>query len=134
MGFNSGFKGLSSKTRRMEAVVIPIKKMARRGTTCLNPTLIKRGLDLDDDNFQVSPLSFFSTPVVIIDRKLEAQHVRITSMLGVGTGCLFLVLTTEICNCTATYSNIYIQQDATLHSLFYLETALHVSGGTSTHH
>jgi hypothetical protein len=29
---------------------------------------------------------------------------------------------------------IYIQQDATVHSLFYLETALHVSGGTITHH
>jgi hypothetical protein len=29
---------------------------------------------------------------------------------------------------------IYIQQDATLHSLIYLETALHVSGGTITHH
>jgi hypothetical protein len=29
---------------------------------------------------------------------------------------------------------IYIQQDATLHSLFYLETALHVSGGSNTHH
>ena len=29
---------------------------------------------------------------------------------------------------------IYIQQNATLHSLFYLETALHVSGGTITHH
>jgi hypothetical protein len=29
---------------------------------------------------------------------------------------------------------IHIQQDETLHSLFYLETALHVSGGTSTHH
>ena len=28
----------------------------------------------------------------------------------------------------------YIQRDATLYSLFYLETALHVSGGTSTHH
>jgi len=28
----------------------------------------------------------------------------------------------------------HIQQDATLHSLFYLETAIHVSGGTSTHH
>jgi hypothetical protein len=28
---------------------------------------------------------------------------------------------------------MYIQQDATLHSL-YLETALHVSGGTTTHH
>jgi len=29
---------------------------------------------------------------------------------------------------------IYIQQDATLHSLFYLEIALHVSGGSITHH
>jgi hypothetical protein len=29
---------------------------------------------------------------------------------------------------------IYIQQDATLHSLFYLETALRVSGGTTIHH
>jgi len=29
---------------------------------------------------------------------------------------------------------IYIQQDAKLHTLFYLETALHISGGTSTHH
>jgi len=33
-----------------------------------------------------------------------------------------------------TYILIYIQQDATLHSLFYLETAIHVSGGTITHH
>jgi hypothetical protein len=29
---------------------------------------------------------------------------------------------------------IYVQQDATLHSLFYLETFLHVSGDTTTHH
>jgi hypothetical protein len=29
---------------------------------------------------------------------------------------------------------MYIQQDATLHSLFYTETALHVSGGTTTHY
>jgi hypothetical protein len=29
---------------------------------------------------------------------------------------------------------ICIQQDATLHSLLYLETALHVSGGIVTHH
>ena len=36
--------------------------------------------------------------------------------------------------CSVFYSNIYIQQDATLHSLFYLETALHVSVGTSIHH
>jgi hypothetical protein len=32
------------------------------------------------------------------------------------------------------YIPTYIQQDATLHSLFYLETALHVSGGTTTQH
>jgi len=30
------------------------------------------------------------------------------------------------------YTNI--QRDATLHSLFYLETALRVSGGITTHH
>jgi hypothetical protein len=29
---------------------------------------------------------------------------------------------------------IHIQQDATLHSLFYPKTALHVSGGNITHH
>jgi hypothetical protein len=29
---------------------------------------------------------------------------------------------------------IYIQQDGTLHSLVYLETAIHVSGGTIAHH
>jgi hypothetical protein len=29
---------------------------------------------------------------------------------------------------------IYIQQAATLHTLLYPETALHVSGGTITHH
>jgi hypothetical protein len=29
---------------------------------------------------------------------------------------------------------VHIQQDATLHNLFYLETAVHVSGGIITHH
>ena len=29
---------------------------------------------------------------------------------------------------------MYVQQDATLHNLFYLETALHFSGGTTTNH
>jgi hypothetical protein len=43
-----------------------------------------------------------------------------------------------VLQCTISTTNynilIYILQDATLHSLFYLETALHVSGGTTTHH
>ena len=29
---------------------------------------------------------------------------------------------------------MYVQQDATLHSLFYLKTAAHASGGTTNHH
>jgi hypothetical protein len=37
------------------------------------------------------------------------------------------------CN-EAEFILIYIQQDATLHRLFYLETTLHVLGGTTTHH
>jgi hypothetical protein len=32
------------------------------------------------------------------------------------------------------YISIFIQQDATLHILFYLETSVHVSSGTTTHH
>ena len=43
---------------------------------------------------------------------------------------------TETCNeeiRESIHIPICIQQDATLHSL-YLETALHVSGGISTHH
>jgi hypothetical protein len=28
----------------------------------------------------------------------------------------------------------YMKQDAMSHSLFYLETAIHISGGTITHH
>jgi len=35
---------------------------------------------------------------------------------------------------TLFWATLYIQKDATLHSLFYLETALYVSGGTITHH
>ena len=44
---------------------------------------------------------------------------------------------TEFNVCGSVHRNnilIYIRQDATLHSLFYLEIVLHVSGGTSTHH
>jgi hypothetical protein len=29
---------------------------------------------------------------------------------------------------------MYVQQNATLYSSFYLETALHASGGITTHH
>jgi len=29
---------------------------------------------------------------------------------------------------------MYVEQDTTLYSLFFLETAMHVSGGTTTHY
>ena len=43
----------------------------------------------------------------------------------------------EYCNSIITefvHILIYVQQHATLRSLFYLKTALHVSGGTTAHH
>jgi len=48
-----------------------------------------------------------------------------------------IIRSTNNCIYSIWYLNnilIYIQQDATLHSLFYPETALHFSDGTSTHH
>jgi hypothetical protein len=58
---------------------------------------------------------------------------------------MFIPFITKACINTLTIFNvngsvhrknilIYIQQDAKLHSLCNLETALHVSGGTITHH
>jgi hypothetical protein len=49
----------------------------------------------------------------------QPQNVKLQSLCFIA-GTVLLIL-------------IYIQRDATLHNLFYLETALHVSGGTSTH-
>ena len=54
-----------------------------------------------------------------------------------GSGCGPTICLQEMKITMKNFSNdipIYIQQDSTLHSLFYLETALHVLGGTSTHH
>ena len=52
-------------------------------------------------------------------------------------GCNYdkYVFVSVLCSIGCLYSNtVYIQHDATLHSLFYLETALYIWGGTSTHH
>ena len=43
-------------------------------------------------------------------------------------------LSHRYCYLPLSWNIIYIRQDATLHSLFYLETALYVSDGTTTHH
>ena len=57
----------------------------------------------------------------------KLQRSRILENLTV----LQIIKKFEVCYL---HISIYIQQDATLHSLFYLETALHVSGGTTAHH
>jgi hypothetical protein len=70
---------LSSNTSRTDAHATPIKRTARRGATCLMLTLTKCGFEVDEDSFHVSSLSFFSTPVLMMDCKLEGQQVRISS-------------------------------------------------------
>jgi hypothetical protein len=52
-----------------------------------------------------------------------------TNPLLMDDGCARIV-TLNLYKCIL----IHVQQDATLHSLFYVETAPHVSGGTSTQH
>jgi hypothetical protein len=49
---------------------------------------------------------------------------------------VFNIVDGNVCKSTIYWESIpiYVQQDATLRSLFYLETALHVSGGTTTLH
>jgi hypothetical protein len=47
---------------------------------------------------------------------------------------ILLLSVCSFCNRINQFVLIYTQQNATLHGLFYLETALHVSGGTTTHH
>jgi hypothetical protein len=58
------------------------------------------------------------------------------SILGYGSYFSLLCCIQNGVEFDQTYSNIpiYIQQDAAIHSLFYLETAVHVSGNTVTHH
>ena len=62
--------------------------------------------------------------------------VGLVSELHLTAGCALMELASPAVSETSVYANglIYIQQDATLHSLFYLETAPHVSGSTTTHH
>ena len=79
--------------------------------------------------------------LLIINRveetQVPSQHWLATLFSTVIIRCPdgnFAVLFTRPTQIPWKYSNIYIQQDATLHSLFYLETVLHISGGTTTHH
>jgi len=68
---------------------------------------------------------------------LQMEKINRTSYsnLSILRHCLFIGILGDIRR-VVNRNNvpIYIQQDATLHSLFYLETVLHVSGGTITHY
>jgi len=70
-------------------------------------------------------LSTYALSTVFIFRSVKARPVKLQNQIP-----LFNVYGSMHCKNIL----IYIQQDATLHSLFYLETALRVSGGTTTHH
>jgi hypothetical protein len=79
---------------------MPINRTASREAICLIPTLMKCGLDLGEVSIHVSPLSFFSTPVLIIDRKLETTREHYISAQGLVPIELFQCLSTEVSNCT----------------------------------
>jgi hypothetical protein len=71
---------------------------------------------------------------------LATQNMSTTMHIRVLAGILHLILP-HSAQCLDKYHQkvkqnilIYIQQDATLHILFYLETALNISGGNTTHH
>ena len=68
----------------------------------------------------------------------EKCYKKNVSVLQSDLGFALVFLSFIFFQCMVNYSNIYIyiyiQKDATLHSLLYLESALHVSGRTITHH
>jgi hypothetical protein len=64
------------------------------------------------------------------DPPFTSRRLKALQILSGPTFCNFLLYIDIVTYIIV----IYIQQDATLHSLFYLKTALHVLGGTITHH
>jgi len=63
-------------------------------------------------------------------------YVNISEVCSHDARCIYVYCLYQFFFSDNTLSDIliYIQQDAKLHSLFYLETALHVLGGTIIHH
>jgi len=89
---------------------------------------------LDDIVVEMGVLQILSVsfpPVLHTHLRLHANPKRKTKQRILGT---YLPLFPSSKGECLFYIPIYIQQDATLRSLFNLETALHVSAGTSTHH
>jgi len=76
--------------------------------------------------------------LLIIRRMNSVKSTNGVVMLAVASQSTLHMTIPIVCNVHGSMHHnnilIYIQQEATLHSLFYLETALHVSGGTTTHH
>jgi len=66
----------------------------------------------------LNPLSAELNPICHLLALLGAHHIFHVSRIRVKNILIY----------------VYVQQDSTLYSLFYLESALHVSGGTIIHH
>jgi hypothetical protein len=63
-----------------------------------------------------------------------SEQLRVVSLLCLSLGRIKLNIFNVHASILHNNILIYIQQDAMLHSVFYVETALHVLGGTITHH
>ena len=85
---------------------------------------------------QISPLAHRNGPPISVSTTRLQQGTTLIRMYITVAVYQHVIFNPNISNnLFNTYCVlIYIQQDATLHSLFYLETVLHVSDGTTTHH
>jgi len=93
-------------------------------------------IDGDIEN-QVMNISAYVVEVYNFINVHSLKHALTSSVISGGKQLkAFYTYMINIYKYVQSHIMIYIQQDATLHSLFiyFWKTALHVSGGISTHH
>jgi hypothetical protein len=81
---------------------------------------------------ELNILSILNVWTLLCSEPREFERINVTQMQNICPVSGVLSLSEQLNKFCIIL--IYIQQDATLHGLFYLETALHVSGGATTHH
>jgi hypothetical protein len=95
-----------------------------------------RRVETTDNRFTTSALESGTVSQLCVVSCLTQQVSAYDMCYRLSKACSRLIFLRGMCHGKTLSPNSVtcIQKDATLHSLFYLETALHVSGGTTTHH
>jgi len=86
--------------------------------------------------YNIYPTRCNVTQFIYIWKLLYMFRMVQPPIINSANNCIYSIwyLSHRYCYLPLSWNIIYIRQDATLHSLFYLETALYVSDGTTTHH